>query len=343
MTQIFDTTPLERVRAGMVVLSETGVRLGTVKRVRMGEPQAVTTAGETPMGEGVSVAVAPVTPGGSTSLGGSVPFEAAAGEEADVPEPLRTRLRRVGFIELDGSDLHGADRYIPGDRIRDVTGDTVHLGPEPASVGGGSAPPSTSAQPATPQPTSSSEPSVAQTYGETPEYASSSAGRAVPTGWQLAAASAGAGAIVGTGAGIWLYRRRQQARPQARLRRQLNSLADSLPDDDRVRAAAASGLLLTLLAGALARRVRGSSAAPQAVAVAVPAAAATGRFALQRQRPPALAIGLVVGALALGVGVWRNRRAHRGSVAYIGTPGVESASGRDRIASGELPADLGCP
>ena len=114
---IFDTSRLEHVREGMAVIDESGVRLGTVERVRMGEPDAVTTGGAQE-DDSVGVAVAPAnSPGGSTAFGGAMPVMGAGGEEAEVPDPLRTRLRRVGFIEVDGSDLHGADRYIPGDRV----------------------------------------------------------------------------------------------------------------------------------------------------------------------------------------------------------------------------------
>ena len=54
----------------MAVLNESGARLGTVKRVQMGDPGAVTTAAEA---------------GRSTGYGGAMAIADARGDEPEVP------------------------------------------------------------------------------------------------------------------------------------------------------------------------------------------------------------------------------------------------------------------
>ena len=44
-----------------------------------------------------------------------------------MPEPLRSRLVRSGYLKLDGPRLLDADRYVPGDYVRDVSDDRVQL------------------------------------------------------------------------------------------------------------------------------------------------------------------------------------------------------------------------
>ena len=108
------TEPIERVREGMTVLDAAGAKLGTVAYVKMGDPQTVTTQGN--------------KPGEPGSLG-AIPAPVTREPEPDVPEPLRSQLLRVGFIKVDGPGRVGRDRYFSGDRIGDVSGDTVRLQP----------------------------------------------------------------------------------------------------------------------------------------------------------------------------------------------------------------------
>ena len=336
---IFDTLPLERVREGMAVLDESGMRLGTVKRVQMGEPGAVTTAGESGGAGTGGVAVAPADSSGtSTALGGAIPFVPAPSDEPDVPDPLRTRLRRVGFIEIDGSDLDGANRYVPGDRVADVAADTVRLGPSVIRSVGGSTEPTASAQ--STRPTSAAgEPLLRSGLG-TPRYVKSHSSRERPfLGLALGSASAVA---LGAASGAWLYRRRQQqARPDARLRRSLKSLAGNLPEDDRARLGGlGGGLLLTVILGTILGRARAAGGTTPLLTVPPPAMAGPRRTAILGQRYPGAGIGLALGALAVVVGVLR-RRTRRQVPDYIGTPGVETAAGRDRSRTGELPSDYG--
>jgi hypothetical protein len=110
---LLGTNPLERIREGMTVSDASGRPLGTVTRVKMGDPEAVTTEGNEP----------------PPSLLGSAWGGDADGLGDDVPAVLRRHLRRAGFVEVDGPTLHGVERLIPGDRIADVSGDIVRLHP----------------------------------------------------------------------------------------------------------------------------------------------------------------------------------------------------------------------
>jgi hypothetical protein len=82
----------------MAVLNESGARLGTVKRVQMGDPGAVTTAAEA---------------GRSTGYGGAMAIADARGDEPEVPGPLRTTPRRVGFVEVDGLHMQASPATSP--------------------------------------------------------------------------------------------------------------------------------------------------------------------------------------------------------------------------------------
>ena len=87
---IFSSTPLERVREGMIVVDAQGHRLGRVIRVRMGDPEAATVAGNEP----------------TSVLGGS--WATDLDGLGDIPDVFRHDLHRAGFVEVEGPDLHGA-------------------------------------------------------------------------------------------------------------------------------------------------------------------------------------------------------------------------------------------
>jgi hypothetical protein len=122
----FPTSPLERVREGMLVVDEQGRRLGTVVRVRLGYPQAVSTDADPTAVSALRAVVAPVGTGGSTAFGAATPFGT---DEAELPEELRQELLRAGYVEVDGPDAHGLARYIHGDRIAEVPSNTVYFRP----------------------------------------------------------------------------------------------------------------------------------------------------------------------------------------------------------------------
>jgi hypothetical protein len=338
---IFETTPLERVRQGMVVIGENGSRIGTVNQVRMGEPDAVTTPDDTRVDDGVGVAVAPASsPGGTTAFGAGVPLIGPGDDEPDIPDPLRTTLRRVGFIEVDGSELHGADRYIPGDRIAEVTAETVRLGSSATRISAVTTEAAASVQPSSPKSTGSVEAMLRMRVG-TPSYVRGASGPRLLRDWRFA----GGGALVSlatiAGAFFYFQRRKQQSRPQVRARRFLKSLVNNLPEDDRIKGAGAGGgLLMTLALAWLLNRARSATVRTPLRADGLTGALEEDHVEALRQRRRPVGFAAAVGALALCVGLLR-RRTHQQSYEHIGTRGVESATGRDRTRSGELPADYG--
>ena len=108
------TRVLERVRRGMEVVDAAGERLGRVEDVVMGDPEAVTTAGNEPRRTGGIV-------------GALADALADAPGEPDLPEPQRSQFLRLGYVKVDGPGLLAHDRYVRADQIRDVSGETVGL------------------------------------------------------------------------------------------------------------------------------------------------------------------------------------------------------------------------
>ncbi len=102
---------ISMVHECMTVRDAEGHELGTVERVKMGDPQATTTEGS----------VAPQAGGIVADV-----FTAMFGD-IDVPEPKRSQLLRYGFIRVDGSGLTDTDRFVRGDKVKQVQGDTVTL------------------------------------------------------------------------------------------------------------------------------------------------------------------------------------------------------------------------
>jgi hypothetical protein len=110
---VFSTQPIEHVREGMKVVDREGKQIGEVEYVKMGDPQAVTTAGNERETGGVVGQVAQTVFGDET--------------EPDLPEPKRAQLVRYGFLKVDGEGLFGADRYVRADQIANVSGERVIL------------------------------------------------------------------------------------------------------------------------------------------------------------------------------------------------------------------------
>jgi hypothetical protein len=97
----------------MHVVDSSGEDIGRVELISMGDPEASTTAGNEDRGR----------PG----LLGDVADALGGEREPDVPEPLRSRLVREGYIKVDGPGLLDTDRYVPSEYVRDVSEDRVHL------------------------------------------------------------------------------------------------------------------------------------------------------------------------------------------------------------------------
>jgi hypothetical protein len=119
MTDLFEPGPggakqdiMAQVREGMRVVDAAGDELGKVEYVKIGDPEAATVAEDMPTDRGIVRDV----------------IEAFRDQdEPKVPEPLRSRLMRQGFIKIDGKGWIDTDRYVAADGISRVAGDTVTL------------------------------------------------------------------------------------------------------------------------------------------------------------------------------------------------------------------------
>ena len=118
MSRLFSTVdggPIVGVEIGMPVVDVDGTPLGVVEYVDMSDPGAVTTEGNRlePIGGWLRDLAAVIT-------GGAI-------MEPLVPEPLRTRLVRTGFIKLAAPGLLHHRRYVRADRIARVRDGRVEL------------------------------------------------------------------------------------------------------------------------------------------------------------------------------------------------------------------------
>ncbi|NJC23764.1 hypothetical protein BJ994_002840 [Arthrobacter pigmenti] len=99
---------LSEVREGMDVLNAGGKKIGTVKSVKMGDPEAVTPEGQT------------------QERGGIVNFLSGAFSTDDVDDERAERLLRLGYVEVDGTGI-GNNFYEAADAVDRVDDDGVHL------------------------------------------------------------------------------------------------------------------------------------------------------------------------------------------------------------------------
>lgn len=108
------STAIVHARKGMRVVDAAGDQVGTVDMVQMGDPDAVTTEGQTT---------------GDTDAG--IPSRVAeafvGGAEPHLGPSAGERLRRLGFVKIDSKGLFSKDRYAAAEDIARVEADTVHL------------------------------------------------------------------------------------------------------------------------------------------------------------------------------------------------------------------------
>jgi hypothetical protein len=97
----------------MRVFDAAGAEIGKVEYVQMGDPDAVTTAGNEHIPTDLVGRVTETLPFGTS--------------EPDVPDPLRTRLLRTGYLKMSGRGLTGADLYFSSEHVGEVSGDVVRL------------------------------------------------------------------------------------------------------------------------------------------------------------------------------------------------------------------------
>ncbi len=229
---------VERVRQGMEVVDASGKWLGTVKDVKMGDPQAATTQGQDGMA------------GEARGVVGLYDLPGMEREGPDVPDPLRAQLVRLGYIEVAGPEIDGDERYVRADRVAEVFGTTVRLRDLDSDT-----PASPSIETLDRSSPEGREVRVIHSETETdmamePELR--------PMSWVGRLSWVALGAVA-MGAAVWWYVRWQHERnrPRNRLRRGLRPLVKRLPardnladyvptpDDGRTRAGTA---VLTLLA-----------------------------------------------------------------------------------------------
>ena len=108
-SSIFKTQLIERVQEGMRVIDASGNDIGSVQGLKMGDPEAITVAGNEP-----------------TVSAGYVPLSGDA-DEPQVPEPIRSDLLRGGYVKVDGPGIMDTDRYLRADVIERVEGNKVYL------------------------------------------------------------------------------------------------------------------------------------------------------------------------------------------------------------------------
>lgn len=102
---------IEQVREGMHVVAPDGKKVGKVEDLKMGDPEAVTSDGQTD----------PETGG----LIGTVVNDFA--ETSRLPRHTAERLLRIGYVKIDRSGLFTGHAYLAADELDRVEGDTVWL------------------------------------------------------------------------------------------------------------------------------------------------------------------------------------------------------------------------
>jgi hypothetical protein len=110
---------LTQIYEGMTVYDRSGDKIGTVEYVYLG---AVNEEADK-RGGGPGTASSPGEPESSLIED----FAKAILPTDQVPEPLRQRLIRQGFIRIDSTGLFSADRYVMPDQIADVSKDRISL------------------------------------------------------------------------------------------------------------------------------------------------------------------------------------------------------------------------
>ena len=120
---------LLQIQTGMQVVDAAGAILGTVAFVKMGDPEAATDDGAIDPEPAGAIIAAP-SPAMGDSAGkpiAAMPIGPIDEEIAkDVPESIRARLVREGYVKIGGRFPFGKDRYVFPDQIASV-GDEVKL------------------------------------------------------------------------------------------------------------------------------------------------------------------------------------------------------------------------
>jgi hypothetical protein len=114
-TKEMQMSSLEDVREGMDVVDVDGQKVGTVRFVKMGDPEAATAQGQSVGRRNGLIDIA---------------ADAFTGHE-DPPREMQERLLRLGYIEVDATGL-GGDFFVAADAVTDVTDTAVRLNTTPS-------------------------------------------------------------------------------------------------------------------------------------------------------------------------------------------------------------------
>jgi hypothetical protein len=111
---------LTQIYEGMTVYDQEDKKIGTVKDIYLGD------VSEEAEVRGLGPATAFASGGSETPL--LEGFVKAISPSEPVPEELRQRLLRRGFISIDCTGIFTSDRYAMSDQIAHVSDDHVTLG-----------------------------------------------------------------------------------------------------------------------------------------------------------------------------------------------------------------------
>ncbi|GAC1325156.1 MAG: hypothetical protein NVSMB2_23610 [Chloroflexota bacterium] len=120
---MFPSEPLDRVREGMEVFDASGAHLGSVARVAAAVPRTTHPPDSDLLDSVATVVPSPpdMTEVSNVEAVGASPFGHKPAGLPDLPDPVLEHLRTHGFIELNAPHLPDSHRFIPADRITEVT------------------------------------------------------------------------------------------------------------------------------------------------------------------------------------------------------------------------------
>lgn len=111
---------LQQIREEMRVYDREGEEIGQVEKVYLGSVSEDVDA----YGAGPATAYDPDLPGEGSLIDNIAEVFTA---DDKLPEVLRERLLRHGFIRIDSSGLFTGDRYVLPDQIATVSADRIYL------------------------------------------------------------------------------------------------------------------------------------------------------------------------------------------------------------------------
>lgn len=111
-------TILNQIQEDMTVCDSAGDKIGKVRQVFLGA------VSDKMNQRGTGPATASVPEQRDETL---IDFVAEAFADKPLPDVLRERLLREGFIQIDSSGLFASDRFALGDQVQSVTEDCVGL------------------------------------------------------------------------------------------------------------------------------------------------------------------------------------------------------------------------